>query len=320
MIRLASIYFDVKIKHCRVKSILCSVGPVAMSENTRAILYLVVSSLLWGGVFHVIKYPLAVAPPFVLLTARFTLTSVVLLPFLVRRNSYRLVLDRKIFWKVVLLSLVGICGYNIFFTYGMAMSDPATGSLIIAANPVMTTLLAALWKREKISPLRWTGVVVAFLGLAWIVFEGNFENARHLKLGPGNLILLGAPFVWAIYSIESRSVMAHVPATVMTAALVLLSLPPQAAVAVYQLDSWSWAVSTPFWLGVIYLGIFATGVSYLFWNEGVRILGAARGSIFVNLIPVTALLIAFFRGQPLYAHHYIGGLIVVAGVILASRK
>lgn len=53
-----------------------------MSENSRAIIYLIVSSLLWGGVFHVIKYPLAVAPPFVLLTARFTLTAVVLLPFL----------------------------------------------------------------------------------------------------------------------------------------------------------------------------------------------------------------------------------------------
>lgn len=291
-----------------------------MSENSRAIIYLIVSSLLWGGVFHVIKYPLSVAPPFVLLTARFTLTAVVLLPFLIRRQNYRRALNPRVFGKILLLSLIGICGYNIFFTYGMAVSDPATGSLIIAANPVMTTLLAALWKKEKISAARWAGIVLAFLGLAWIVFEGRLENAMHLKLGAGNLILLGAPFVWAIYSIESRSVMAHVPATVMTAALVLLSLPPQAAVAAYQLDGWAWATSTPFWLGVAYLGIFATGGSYLFWNEGIRILGAARSSVFVNLIPVTALAIAFFRGQPLYAHHFIGGAVVISGVVLATRK
>lgn len=291
-----------------------------MSENTRAALYLVGSSLLWGGVFHVIKYPLAVAPPFVLLTARFTLTAIVLLPFLLRGHAYRKVLEPKVFWRILLLSFIGICGYNIFFTYGMAMSDPATGSLIIAANPVMTTLLATLWKKEKISALRWAGIALAFMGLSWIVFEGRLDNVLHLKLGPGNLILLGAPFVWAIYSLESRPVMNDVPATVMTAALVLLSLPPQAAVAAYQLDGWAWAMSAPFWLGVAYLGIFATGVSYLFWNEGIRILGAARSSIFVNLIPVTSLAIAFFRGQPLYAHHFIGGAIVILGVVLATRR
>lgn len=291
-----------------------------MSENGRAIIYLITSSLLWGGVFHVIKYPLAVAPPFVLLAARFTLTAIVLLPFLLRGQSYRLALNPKVFGKILLLSFIGICGYNIFFTYGMAVSDPATGSLIIAANPVMTTLLAALWKKEKISAARWLGIVLAFVGLAWIVFEGRLDNVMHLKLGAGNLILLGAPFVWAIYSIESRPVMTHVPSTVMTAALVLFSIPPQAAVAAYQLDGWAWVTSTQFWLGVAYLGIFATGVSYLFWNEGIRILGAARSSIFVNLIPVTSLAIAFFRGQPLYAHHFIGGAIVILGVVLATRK
>jgi len=286
----------------------------------KAYLYLVASAVLWGGVFHVIKYPLAVAPPFVLLTARFSLTAVILLPFLFRQNSYRLVFNREIFGKVLLLSLVGICGYNIFFTYGMGLSDAATGSLIIAANPVMTTLLATLWKRERISPVRWLGILLAFFGLAWIIFEGRIENMIHLKLGPGNLVLLGAPLVWAIYSLESRAVLEKVPSPVLTAALVLLSLPPQAAMAVYQLDGYGWVTSPPFWLGVAYLGIFATGVSYLFWNEGVRLIGAARSSIFVNLIPVTSLLIALVRGQELFAHHWIGGLIVVGGVVLATRR
>lgn len=285
-----------------------------------AFILLIVSTVIWGGVFHVIKYPLAVAPPFVLLIARFTLTAIVLLPFLIRHQNYRLAFARENILRILLLSLVGICGYNIFFTYGMSMSEPATGSLIIAANPVMTTLLARLWKKESISPIRWLGIGLAFVGLAYIVFEGRLENALALKLSSGNLILLGAPLVWAIYSIESREVMTKVPATVMTAALVLLSLPPQAAVAAFQLDSFAWLTSWPFWLGVAYLGILATGVSYLFWNEAVNRIGAARSSVFVNLIPVTSLVIARLLGQPLYGHHYLGGAIVVLGVILATRK
>lgn len=284
-----------------------------------AYILLIISAVIWGGVFHVIKYPLAVAPPFVLLIARFTLTAIILLPFLIKDGNYRLVFSRRNFASVLLLSIVGICGYNIFFTYGMQLSDAATGSLIIAANPVMTTLLARLWKKEQISAVRWGGILLAFVGLAYIVFQGRFDNALHLQLGPGNLVLLGAPLVWAIYSIESREVMQRVPSTVLTSALVLLSLPPQAAVAAYQIEGYAWATSSPFWLGVAYLGILATGVSYLAWNEAIKRIGAARSSVFVNLIPVTSLAIAKVLGQPLYAHHYLGGSIVVLGVILASQ-
>lgn len=286
----------------------------------KAYIYLVTSALLWGGVFHVIKYPLAEAPPFVILITRFTLTAIILAPFLVRGKNYLLLLKPENLGEVILLALVGICGYNIFFTYGMARTEEATGSLIIAANPVMTTLLARAWKKEAVSALRWLGILMAFFGLAFIIFEGKLENALALKVGPGNLILLGAPFVWAIYSIRSRDILTRMPATVFTAAIVLFSLPPQAAMALYQFENWHWATSAGFWLGIVYLGVLATGVSYLCWNEGVRLLGAARSSIFVNLIPVTALAISFARGLDLYAHHYIGGMVVVAGVILASRK
>ncbi len=286
----------------------------------RAYVYLIVSTILWGGVFHVIKYPLAAAPPFVLLITRFTLTAILLAPFLIKNQNYRLVLQPGILKEIVILSIVGICGYNILFTYGMGLTEPATGSLIIAANPVMTTLIARVWKKEAVSPLRWAGIFLAFAGLAFIVFEGKLANALNLKLGPGNLILLGAPFVWAIYSIRSRDVLTRVPSTVFTAAIILLSLPPQGAMAIYQFDGWRWASDRAFWLGIAYLGILATGVSYLLWNEGVRLIGAARSSVFVNLIPVTALLIALLLGQPLHVHHYLGGLIVVLGVILATRK
>jgi len=256
----------------------------------------------------------------VLLTARFTLTAIILAPFLIKNSSYKLVLDHRVLVKIIWLSFIGICGYNFFFTYGMAASDAPTGSLIIAANPVMTTLLAAIWKKEKISRIRWAGIFLAFFGLAWIIFEGKITNALQLKLGPGNLLLLGAPLVWAIYSIESRAVMNTVPTTVLTAALVVFSLPPQAAMAISQFDGWNWAANSGFWLGVLYLGVLATGVSYLLFNEGIRLIGAARSSIFMNLIPMTAIAISYLRGQPLFLHHYIGGAIVVLGVILASAS
>jgi drug/metabolite transporter (DMT)-like permease len=286
----------------------------------RAWLLLIISAILWGGVFHVIKYPLSVAPPFVVIFVRFALTVLLLLPWLLARRNYRDAFGHENLGDMIFLALVGICAYNAFFTYGMALSEPATGSLIIAANPAMTTFISRLWKKEIISPIRWVGVVLAFFGLVFIVFEGSPANVGRLQLGAGNLVLLGAPFAWAIYSVKSREVLQRVPTTVFTAAIILLSLPPQAVLGIAQLRDYHWATRSDFWLPVLYLGVLATGVSYLCWNKGVELIGAARSSVFVNLIPVTALLIALLLGQPLYAYHYIGGAIVVAGVLLATRK
>ncbi len=285
-----------------------------------AYIYLIASAVLWGGVFHVILYPLAVAPPFVLLTTRFALTALLLLPWLLVRRNYRLALARENFPDLLFLSVVGICGYNTFFTYGMALTEPATGALIIAANPAMTTLIARVWKKERISPIRWLGIATAFAGLAIIVFKGDLGNALQLRLAPGNLVLLGAPLAWAVYSVKSREVLQRMPTTVVTAALLWLSLPPQGILSALQLRDWKWAAEPGFWWPVLYLGIFATGVSYLCWNKGVELIGAARSSVFVNLIPVTTLLVSLLLGQPLYTYHYVGGLIVVAGVILATRR
>lgn len=286
----------------------------------KAWLLLIVSAVLWGGVFHVIKYPLSVAPPFVVIFVRFALTVLLLLPWLFARRNYRIAFSRENLGDMIFLALVGICAYNTFFTYGMALSEPATGSLIIAANPAMTTFISRLWKKEIISPIRWVGIALAFFGLVFIVFEGSVANLGRLQLGAGNLVLLGAPFVWAIYSIKSREVLQRVPTMVFTPAVLLLSLPLQGLVAAVQLEGFAWAGEAKFWWPVLFLGVMATGVAYLCWNKGVELLGAARGSVFINLIPVTALLISLLLGRPLYAYHYLGGLIVVLGVILATRK
>ncbi len=286
----------------------------------KAWLLLIVSAVLWGGVFHVIKYPLSVAPPFVVIFVRFALTVFLLLPWLLARHNYRIAFSGENLGPMIFLALVGICAYNTFFTYGMALSEPATGSLIIAANPAMTTFISRLWKKEIISPIRWAGIALAFFGLVFIVFEGSLANLGRLQLGAGNLVLLGAPFVWAIYTIKSREVLQRVPTMVFTPAVLLLSLPLQGLVAALQLDGFAWVHEAKFWWPVLFLGIMATGVAYLCWNKGIELLGAARGSVFINLIPVTAMAISWMLGHPLQAFHFIGGCIVVLGVILASRK
>lgn len=293
---------------------------IESAHALKAIAYLSICAILWGGVFHVIKVPLALAPPFVVLFTRFLLSAIVLFPFLYGQGAFAALWQKENRVPILLLSVVGIVFYNAFFTYGMLLTDPATGSLIIASNPVMTALLASSWEREKISKVRWVGIAAAFVGLGYIVMEGSLENLIHLRLSAGNLILLGAPFCWAIYSVRSRIILHRVPTGAFTAAVVTLSLPIQGTAAAFQLSDWLWATNGYFWLSIAYLGVFSTGVAYMFWNKGVELIGAARSSIFINLIPVTALLISVLLGQQLQPYQMIGGAVVIVGVFLGTRK
>jgi drug/metabolite transporter (DMT)-like permease len=102
--------------------------------------------------------------------------------------------------------------------------------------------------------------------------------------------------------------------------VLLLSLPLQFAAAAMQIDGFAWVTEPKFWWPVLFLGIMATGVAYLCWNKGVELIGAARSSVFMNLIPLTAILISWLLGHPLRSFHFTGGCIVVLGVVLATRK
>ncbi|MCB1305861.1 MAG: DMT family transporter, partial [Leptospiraceae bacterium] len=74
------------------------------------------------------------------------------------------------------------------------------------------------------------------------------------------------------------------------------------------------------WLHLMYLGFFASGVAFLFWYQGVRALGAPRASVFINLVPVFAMLISIFMGKWPAPYQWSGAAVVLFGVYITSRS
>jgi drug/metabolite transporter (DMT)-like permease len=72
---------------------------------------------------------------------------------------------------------------------------------------------------------------------------------------------------------------------------------------------------------ILYLGIGTSVISFLCWNEAISRLGAARTSLFGNLIPVFASLEAvFFLGEKISVLHLISGITVITGLIIANLR
>ena len=80
-------------------------------------------------------------------------------------------------------------------------------------------------------------------------------------------------------------------------------------------------VNGPTTMGVLYIGIFASVLAFLFWNKGVAQLGPNRAGMFIHLMPFFgAALSIVFLGEGLALYHISGAIFIFTGIVLSSRE
>lgn len=217
--------------------------------------------------------------------------------------------------RLAWLGLVGHCLYQYFFIGGLADTSVANGALIVASSPIVITLLSTLTGKERIGALHWAGTVLSFLGIYIVVGRGAQVSSASLR---GDLMLLAAVFCWGLYTIGARPLMArHSPVGVTALSMLLGTLMylPLAAPAISRVE-WS-NVSTLTWIKLVYSSLFALCVAYTIWYAAVREIGSARTSAYSNLLPIIAMVTAYFwLGEPLGRDKLGGAAAVLAGVAL----
>ena len=219
------------------------------------------------------------------------------------------------------LGIVGIFGYNALFNIGMQYTSAINGALVIVANPVTTSLVAALFLGEHWSFRQGLGASLSFLGVLTVITQGDLSTLFSLSLNKGDLILLAAVLTWTGYASLGKIVMRRISPTLATAVsmvvggfLLLLASLPERGWA--KLPGISWQVAAE----LAYLAIFASFIAFLVFNVGVREIGAGKASAYINLMPVAAVLIAaLLYGEVVTRAHVIGMLFVMTGVLLTTR-
>jgi drug/metabolite transporter (DMT)-like permease len=154
--------------------------------------------------------------------------------------------------------------------------------------------------------------------VAWIVSRGSLGALLGLSVNRGDLTMLLAALLWAVYTILSQRVLRTLSPLTATTITALLALPLLLLVGGYELMTQPIGVITPAMvLGLLYVGTMASIAAFLCWNAGIGRIGAARGAIFLNFVPVfTAGIAVPLLGERLGATQILGGLLVVSGVTL----
>ncbi len=218
------------------------------------------------------------------------------------------------------LGVLGITGFSDLLYLSLRFAPASLVAIIIGLVPVATLLLAWLMRMERLDALLVSAALLGFLGVYLIEYEG-------LRLDPGSgigaLIALASVAVWAVYTVWSKRVVAGEHPIRVLAASTLSVAPVNFAIAAPFLAGSIAALSSkpPILLLLVYVAVAPGFIAYLAWLTAVKIIGAASTNIYVNLLPLAALLLSVaLLGESLEPLQWIGAALVIASAFITGYR
>ncbi len=283
---------------------------------------LILTAFFWGGTFVAGRILAAQIPPLSSSFLRFFIASLALaLILLVGRNMPGLP-TRQQWPKLILLGFTGVFSYNIFFFTGLQQISAGRAALIIATTPLIITMMSALVYKEKLSFTKISGILISLTGALFVISNGHLSLLFTGGFGQGELAIIGCVLSWTAYTIFGRSVLIEIsPLNAVfyssVAGSMMLLLP-----AVYEgLPGLLFSISTESWGALAYLGIFGTALGFTWYYRGINAIGTARAAVFINMVPVFALLLSWLvLSETFKLSVIVGGFLVLGGVKLANSS
>lgn len=280
---------------------------------------------LWGGTFIAGKILAQSLPLMTAAFGRFFVASILLVFVAVKMEGKLPRLNREQILLTAVLGFTGIFLYNICFFGALARVPAGRTSLFVSLTPIVTAVLAGLIFSERLGVRRWAGILVALIGAIVVITRGDLIGGItdiSQSLGLGELMMLGAVFSWAAYTLISRKALETLSPIVATTygtlwGFVFLTI---GAIGEFKDVDWfhlDWRV----WTSVFYLGAFGTVLAFIWFYQGIQTVGPSRTAIFTNLVPAFGVLFsAALLGEPILISMVVGGLIAVLGVSLVNKK
>jgi drug/metabolite transporter (DMT)-like permease len=285
-------------------------------------LSLVFTMLLWGGTFIAGRLLAASVEPASAAFLRFLIASAAML-LVTRLVEKRLVIPTKNMWiPLILLGMTGVFAYNVFFFSGLQQIGAGRASLIISCTPLVITIFAAIFLRERLTPLKAFGVLLSLTGAIVVISNGHPGSLFTGGFGSGEQALIGCVLSWSAYSLIGRSVLVTLSplnAVCYSSIIgtILLSIPAANEGLFCRLST----ISSLDWASLAYLGIGGTALGFSHYYQGIKKIGAMRAGIFINLVPLFSILLSWLiLGESVKNIVLVGGLLVLTGVTLTNLK
>jgi drug/metabolite transporter (DMT)-like permease len=280
----------------------------------------------WGASFVATKVVLRELSPITIISVRFALGLVTLIPIVSLKHEWRHLRhwdptrNRDLGW-FLLLGFNGIFVHQLLQVNGLTSTSATNTGWMVALIPVFTALLAWMLLGEGFGFRHLSGLALAVAGTLLVVSRGELRlGVIDLPATRGDLyVLLSAPN-WAVFSVLSKRILTRYPPSLMITVTMglgwLMLLPLFVAAAGWQELP---GLTVDGWVGLLFLGLLCSGIAYVFWYDALDAAGAGQVASFLYLEPLVTLIVAVLlldeRPTP---GTLAGGGLILAGVWLVN--
>ena len=283
---------------------------------------LTATAVVWGGSIVGQKLALGAFSAVEVSVLRGVGALLILIPLWWWQESRQVVFSGKDIVTFILLGFA-VLGNHLLTLVGLRYIGASTAGVIIGAGPAVTAFLSSTLIRDLPFRSVWVGCVISFTGVVLVSGAGQAMLPGERPWLGGMLVVFGL-VSWALYTIGGRRAMERFSPLTVNWTTLLLSIVFQAPLLWFDQKAGLnglHSVSIEQWLAVTYLIVFATALGQQAWLYGVRGVGPARAGIFINLIPVSALILsAWLLDDRIGARELTGIVLILAGVWLVNRR
>ncbi len=282
---------------------------------------LFLTAVFWGGTFIAGRVVAREVGPYSIAFFRFVIASLFLLFLTWRANGRFPGLRKEQVLPIILLGATGVFAYNVFFFKGLKLINAGRASLIIANNPVFIAVFAAFLFREKLGFLKGIGIMLSVCGAVVVISKGNPTDILRGALGWGDFFIFLCVLSWAAFSLIGKVAMKGLSPLVATTYSCVVGTGALFIPACREGMMTSFMqYSAADWFSIFYLGFFGTVLGFVWYYEGIDTIGATKASQFINFVPISAVLLAFFILQePITFSLAAGTVLVSLGVYLTNK-
>ncbi len=289
--------------------------------NIKAVLKALFAVIVWGASFVATKIALQYIPPTVLVWMRFSMGVIVLGLAVLLSKQFSLPKGRD-WWYFALLGFLGITFHQWLQSTALVTAQASTTSWIVASSPIFMAILGVIFLKEYLVWYQVGGIILAALGVLIVVSKGDLSAISAGNFGdPGGVLILISALNWAVFSTLSRSgLKRHGPTLmmfyVMAFGWLFSSILFLAGPGIQKISQIPWDG----WLAILFLGIFCSGIAYIFWYGALKVLPVAQTGAFLYIEPIiTAIVAVIVIHEAISVASLTGGFAILLGVWLVNR-